>query len=71
VKGAVTLGANGLPTSVVVNGHAAHLTKVTATKATYSATFNETFGTHTINVTAKDSAGNTKSKSITIKNVSP
>ncbi|MFL5798587.1 MAG: hypothetical protein ACJ77A_11730 [Actinomycetota bacterium] len=71
VKGSVTLGANGLPTSVSVSGHAAHLTKVNASRETYSVTFTETFGQHTITVTAKDPAGNARSKSITIKNVSP
>jgi hypothetical protein len=69
VKGYVTLGANGLPTKVLVNGHAAHLTKVSATKETYSVSFTESFGKHTIKVTAKDVAGNAKSKSITVKNV--
>jgi hypothetical protein len=71
VKGSVALGANGLPTSVKVNGHAAHLTKVSATKATYKVSFNESFGKHTITVTAKDVARNTKSKSIKVKNVAP
>jgi hypothetical protein len=69
VKGSVTLGANGLPTSVVVNGDAAHLTLVSATKATYSVTFSESLGTHTIKVVAKDAAGNTASRSISVKNV--
>jgi hypothetical protein len=69
VKGSVTLGANGLPTSVVVNGHAAQLTKVSATQETYSVSFSEPFGKHTINVTAKDVAGNTRSKSISVSNV--
>jgi hypothetical protein len=68
VKGIVTLGANGLPTSVVVNGHAAPLTKVSATKETYSVSFSESLGKHTINVTAKDVAGNTRSKSISVTN---
>jgi hypothetical protein len=71
VKGNVTLGANGLPTNVVVNGHAAPLTKVSATKETYSASFSESLGKHTINVTAKDVAGNTKSKSISVTNAGP
>jgi hypothetical protein len=69
VKGSVTLGANGLPTSVTVNGHAAHLTPVSATKETYSVTFTESLGTHQLNVVAKDSVGNTASRSITVKNV--
>jgi hypothetical protein len=69
-KGYVTLGANGLPTSVTVAGHPAKLTKVSATKETYAVTFNEAFGTHKIKVVAKDSAGNTRSKAITVTNVS-
>lgn len=70
VKGSVGLGANGLPTSVTVNGHAATLTTVSATKRTYQVTFTETLGKHTITVTAKDSAGNTRARSIKITNVS-
>ena len=69
VEGSVALGANGLPTSVKVSGHAARLTKVSATKATYKVSFNESFGKHTITVTAKDVAENTNSKSIKVKNV--
>ncbi|HKC27238.1 MAG TPA: hypothetical protein VKB75_04425 [Jatrophihabitans sp.] len=69
VKGAVTLGANGLPTKVTVNGHIAHLTKVSATKATYAVTFSESLGKHTITVTAQDIAANTRSRSIKITNV--
>jgi hypothetical protein len=69
VKGSVTLGANGLPTNVLVNGHAAHLTKVSATKVTYSVSFKESLGKHTIKVTAKDVAGNTRSASIHVTNV--
>ena len=68
VKGVVTVGANGLPTSVTVNGHAAKLSVVSAVKATYAVTFSETLGKHTITATAKDVAGNTKSRSIKITN---
>lgn len=68
VKGAVTLGANGLPTAVTVNGHAAKLTVVNAGKATYAVTFNEALGKHTITATARDVAGNTRSRSIKITN---
>jgi hypothetical protein len=68
VKGSVTLGANGLPTSVSVSGHAARLTKLSPTTATYAATFNEPFGKHKITVTARNVAGNTKRKSITVTN---
>jgi hypothetical protein len=69
VKGSVTLGANGLPTNVVVNGHAAPLTQVSARAETYSVTFSESLGKHTVKVTAKDVAGNTRSKSISVTNV--
>ncbi|HEY2299573.1 MAG TPA: hypothetical protein VGH43_17705 [Jatrophihabitans sp.] len=68
VKGAVTLGANGLPRSVTVNGHAAKLSIVSATKETYAVTFTEALGKHTITATAKDTAGNTKTRSIKITN---
>jgi hypothetical protein len=69
VKGSVRIGANGLPTAVTVNGHAAHLSTVSATKATYAVTFSESLGTHTIKVVARDSAGNTAARSISVKNV--
>jgi hypothetical protein len=68
VKGRVVAGANGLPASVRVNGHAA---KIHATKAgggTYSVTFSEPKGTHTVTVAVSDVVGNTVTKSITIKN---
>jgi hypothetical protein len=69
VKGTVALGANGLPTSVTVNGHAAHLTvNGGRTAVSYSVTFSEALGTHTIKVTATDLAGNTRAKSITVTN---
>jgi hypothetical protein len=71
VKGSVTLGANGLPTKVLVNGHTAHLTKASAPKETYSVSFSESFGKHKLKVTAKDVAGNTRSKSIRVTNVGP
>jgi hypothetical protein len=71
VKGAVTLGANGLPTKVLVNGHTAKLARVSATKATYTVSFRLSFGRHRITVTARDSAGNGKSRSIRVKNVAP
>jgi hypothetical protein len=70
VKGSVRLGANGLPTKVAVNGHTASLNvNSKQTEATYSATFSEPFGKHTIKVVASDSAGNTRSASIKVKNV--
>ena len=69
VTGYVGLGANGLPTSVTVNGHAATLTTVSPTKRTFKVSFTETLGKHKITVTAKDSAGNAHSVSFTITNV--
>jgi hypothetical protein len=69
VKGTVTVGANGLPTSVVVNGHAAHFTSVSATSKSYSVTFDESFAKHKITVTAFDSVHNARSRSITVTNV--
>ncbi len=68
VKGYVTLGANGLPTRVAVNGHAAKLTRVSATKATYAVTFRESLGRHVLTVTARDVAGNTKSAKVRVRN---
>jgi hypothetical protein len=68
VKGRIVLGANGMPTSVTVNGHAATLTKVNATTDSYVATFSESFGKHKLTVTAKDVAGNTKSATRTVTN---
>jgi hypothetical protein len=69
VKGKLTAGANGLPKSVVVAGHNATITKTSVTTATYQVTFTESVGTHTLNATATDSAGNTKaSNSITVQN---
>ena len=69
VKGSVTAGANGLPTKVTVNGHAAKLTKVSSTKATYQVSFRETYGRHVLTATAYDNAGNAKSRSIHVRNV--
>jgi hypothetical protein len=69
VTGTVALGANGLPTNVIVNGHVAHLSKLSATREGYSVSFSESFAKHTIKVTARDVAGNTSSKSIIVKNV--
>jgi hypothetical protein len=69
VKGTVTVGANGLPTSVIVNGHAAHFTSISSTSKTYSVTFDESYAKHKITVTAYDSAHNSRSRSITVTNV--
>jgi hypothetical protein len=68
VKGAVSLGANGLPTSVTVNGHAAKLTRLSATKDAYAVTFDESFAKHKLTVTARDLAGNSASASRTVTN---
>ncbi|HEX4490528.1 MAG TPA: hypothetical protein VH914_04895 [Acidimicrobiia bacterium] len=69
VRGTLTAGANGLPVSVVVAGHDATITKTSATRATYKVTFTESVGTHTLNATATDVAGNAKaSASITVQN---
>jgi hypothetical protein len=68
VKGSVTASANGLPKSVSVNGHKAKLTVSSATKATWTVTFSEPFGRHTITATATDAAGNTSRSSIKVTN---
>jgi hypothetical protein len=68
VRGAITAGANGLPTTVTVNGHTATITRTSSTAATYRSTFTQTWGTHTVTVTARDSAGNMSKKSITEHN---
>jgi hypothetical protein len=70
VKGTASLGANGMPTSVTVNGHAAKLTKVNATTDSYAVTFSESYGKHQLTVTASDVVGNTRSTSRTITNTS-
>jgi hypothetical protein len=69
VKGSLTAGANGLPTRVSVNGHPAQITKTGLTTATYSVTFSESTGKHTITVLATDSVGNSASSTISVKNV--
>jgi hypothetical protein len=71
VHGFVTAGANGLPAKVTVNGHTAHLKTVSETKATYQASFRESFGKHKLVVVARDDAGNSKSASVKVKNVRP
>jgi len=68
VKGYVTAGANGVPTRVLVNGHAATLTRVSATTSSYRVTFNESYGYHTLRATAYDVAGNAASRSIRVRN---
>ena len=68
VKGVVTRGANGLPTSVSVDGHAARLTVVTDARARYKVRFRLPFGTHKISARATDSAHNARVRSIHVKN---
>jgi hypothetical protein len=69
VKGALSAGANGLPTQVSVNGHRAQITKTGATTATYSVTFSESTGKHTITVRATDSVGNSARSTTSVNNV--
>jgi hypothetical protein len=64
VKGTVSLGANGLPNSVTVNGHAATLTST----GSYSITLSEPYGTHTLTAKAIDSAGSSASRAIKVTN---
>jgi hypothetical protein len=68
VKGKVRAGANGLPVSVTVNGHAATLTPTSATTAKFKVTFKESLGKHTLTAVAKDAAGNTRRASIRVRN---
>ena len=68
VRGRVFLGANGMPTSVKVNGHAATLTRVSSTVESYAVTFSETYARHKLTVVARDNAGNTRSRSIHVTN---
>jgi hypothetical protein len=71
VTGVVDVGANGLPTSVTVNGHPAKLTVKGPSEATFKVTFDESLGKHVISALAKDGFGNTRSASVTVKNVKP
>lgn len=68
VAGRLSLGANGLPTSVKVNGHVAKITVKSAKSAIFSATFNESFGKHQIKVVATDAGGNVRSAAIRVTN---
>jgi hypothetical protein len=69
VKGVVKAGANGLPTSVTVNGHAAKLKpNKSGSKATYSVTFTESLGKHTLTVVAEDLSGNTRTTKVAVRN---
>lgn len=68
VTGLLTLGANGLPNSVKVNGHAAKITVKNARSATFSATFTEALGKHLIKVVATDTGGNVRTATIRVTN---
>lgn len=68
VEGTVDAGANGLPTKVTVNGHRARLGANSLTHGSWSVTFDESLGKHTLTVVATDRAGNTAKRSITIRN---
>lgn len=69
VTGVVSLGANGLPTRVSVEGHAARLKPNKAgTKATFSVTFAESLGKHTLKVLVVDAAGNRRTTTTTVTN---
>jgi hypothetical protein len=68
VQGKLVAGANGLPTSVKVNGHKATITKHSSTSASYSVKFREAIGRHKITVTATDVGGNARTASIRIRN---
>jgi hypothetical protein len=58
-----------LARTVSVNGRVAHLiVNSTKTAVSYSVSFSESLGKHTIKVTATDTAGNTRSRSIGVKN---
>ena len=68
VRGTVRAGANGLPVSVTVNGHAATLTPKGARRATYRVVFKESLGRHRLTAVARDAGGNVRSTSITVRN---
>jgi hypothetical protein len=68
VKGTLTAGANGLPTKVRVNGHAATITVTGAARASYKVSFHASAGKHKINVTAFDAVGNAATTSRSVKN---
>jgi hypothetical protein len=70
VKGKVRAGANGLPVSVRVNGHAATLTRTGATTARFKVTFKESLGKHVLTAVARDAGGNRRSTSVTVRNIS-
>jgi hypothetical protein len=68
VKGVARAGTNGLPVSVMVNGHRATLTAVSAARARFRAVFDEPLGKHVVTAVARDAGGNRRSTSITVRN---
>jgi hypothetical protein len=69
VKGSLTAGANGLPTKVRVNGHAASITATSATHASYKVTFATSTGKHKIKVVATDAVGNSAASSTSVNGI--
>lgn len=69
VKGTVAAGANGLPTSVRVNGHPARLRTRNSSTVTFTVTFTEALGRHTLRVVARDAVGNTRRTDVLVRNV--
>jgi hypothetical protein len=69
VKGVVRSGANGLPTSVTVNGHVAKAKpNKSGSRATFTVTFGESIGRHTLRAVATDADGNRRSTSLKVAN---
>jgi Glucodextranase, domain B len=69
VTGVVHAGANGLPVTVTVNGHRVKLkVRKGGRSASFTDTFTEGTGKHIITVRATDSAGNSRSSSIRVRN---
>jgi hypothetical protein len=69
VTGVVKAGANGLPTSVRVNGHAAKLKpSKSGARARFTVTFTEPLGKHTLKAVAKDAVGNKRSSTVEVTN---
>jgi hypothetical protein len=69
VRCVVRSGANGLPTSVTVNGHVAKVKpNKSASRATFTVTFGESIGRHTLRAVATDAGGNRRSTSVKVTN---
>ena len=68
VKGVVRAGADGLPTSVTVNGHRARLTPTSSSTAIFTVTFLESVGRHTVKAVARDAGGITRTASVQVRN---